>query len=49
MNEPDLKDLTAEGEVVRKRGSVGTRRARVRFGHDHWTRIPFAGSATEDA
>lgn len=40
MNEPDLKDLTAEGHVVLKRGSIGKRRTRLRFAHDDWTRVP---------
>jgi hypothetical protein len=48
MNDPDPKDLTAEGHVVRKRGSIGTRRARVRFGYDKWTRIPFPQPSAEN-
>lgn len=40
MDEPNVNALAAAGHVVRKRGSVGTRRAHIYFGQEDWTRIP---------
>jgi hypothetical protein len=39
MNQPDLKDLAAEGHVLLKRGSIGKRRSLVRFADHDWKRV----------